>query len=90
MVNAYDVKCGFCDTLLEPSTDPKFKNGFACPVCGNGDEFDNIISVIRQYVENRTADKIIRQGAKTLTRGNLFKITHKPVPEKVYRFVIDL
>ncbi|QQP88768.1 hypothetical protein IGS68_22565 [Skermanella sp. TT6] len=90
VIDAHDVKCGFCSALLEPSTDPKFKNGYACPVCGNADEFDNILAVVGEYVEDRTADKVLRQMSDTLACGNLFKVTPKPVPKKVYRFVIDL
>ncbi|MGF7211594.1 hypothetical protein GGE65_006211 [Skermanella aerolata] len=90
MVDTKDVQCGFCHVTLEPSTDPVFENGFACPICGNGDEFDNILTAMGEYVEDRSANKFMGEFSDTLAGGGLFKITQKPVPKKVYRFIVDL
>jgi NAD-dependent SIR2 family protein deacetylase len=89
MTDITEVQCAKCKVTLQGPADPKPQDVFSCPKCGTGDRFDRVMREVSEYVEEKMAEKFSRSLGDATRGSKNLKVTQKPRPKKVYRFIID-
>ena len=83
------ILCGKCRVPLEGSANPKPKDRYSCPRCGNGDTVENVLSEAKSFV-TEMAQRKLQESMRQAARGSKFiKFDGKPIPKRTYRFITD-
>jgi hypothetical protein len=88
--NVKQFKCARCDCALEGPPNPQPHDRVACPTCGEGDTFENVMREAQVSMQEQLAQhfgKALIDGA----RGSKHvKVTYDFKPKGGHRFVVDL
>lgn len=63
MIKTIQVLCGRCRVPLEGPAEPTPDDRYACPVCGEGDRFEVVMSEVTQSVAEVTKPTVGEEGA---------------------------
>lgn len=84
------IRCAACNEALEGPAEAKPHDRFVCPVCGEGDTFENVLADVRQYAKEQIAQHLSDSLGKTVRGSQHVKVASKLVPKHSHRFVINL
>lgn len=85
-----DIKCAKCNVALQSPTDPKPDSRIACPTCGEGDTYDQVMREVSEHVTEQAGDFLTGKISADLRRNKNIKITKHAVPKKPHRFIVNL
>jgi hypothetical protein len=90
MIDIKYVLCGKCKIFVKGPAEPDAESVFACPKCGTSDTYQNIIAEVAEYQKIQTTKQLQGQLGSIASEHKWMNLTLNPVPEKNFRFVIDL
>ena len=84
--SSHKILCAGCHVALEGPANPQSNDTFSCPICREGDTFENVIREAGEY----HADKLIRGMFDSFdgSSGDGFvKMTVTQPPQRRFRFI---
>lgn len=83
MIQPTQILCGYCRVLLKGPPEPNPDDRYACPICGEGDRFEAVMSEIAEYLAEVERLKSGEQAPLAVDS------THVPSGRR-WRFIVDL
>lgn len=85
-----DAQCFACKVLLEAAPEPDCQTRWACPICGVGESRENILAECGDYAKEQAARYVQELARKLYGSGGMYQLTLNPIPERSYRFFMDI
>jgi hypothetical protein len=87
----YNVICAHCRVPLQGNVvDTKPEDRFACPSCGQGDTYQNIMREAKDSATEQVGEAFTKMIKDTLRGSKYLKFTEKRRPKKAHRFILDM
>lgn len=84
------IKCFKCKEPLVGPAEPKPEDTFRCPVCGEHDTLDNVLTEVKAFATEAAA-KHLNEGLERAARSSKFlKVEKKFTVGGTYRFMVDV
>lgn len=83
MTQTVQVLCGYCRVPLEGPAEPNPDDRYICPICGEGDPLDIVMSEVSEYVAEVTRLKGNPESVPEIDS------THLPSSRR-WRFIVDV
>ncbi|NOT41632.1 MAG: hypothetical protein HOP13_14170 [Alphaproteobacteria bacterium] len=90
MSDTKQIKCARCKVTLEGPTDAKGQDVFACPICGNADNLENIHRELANYMQEHAATSLQNSMRKSFANNKFIKYKPGIIHKRTYRFMVDL
>jgi hypothetical protein len=90
MSDFHEVLCGKCKVPLEGPAKPEPESVFSCPSCRASDTHQNVMAEVKDYVTETTAKHLQKRLRSAVAGNKWMKVETKPIPQRSYRFVVNL
>lgn len=83
MIQTTQMLCGYCRVRLKGPPEPNPDDWYACPICGEGDRFEAVMSEVSEYVEEMARQALGEDGT---LNGSSTPLANS----RRWRFIVDI
>lgn len=83
------AKCASCDVALKPGGEHDPETWWACPACGNGDTYENVIAELNRFCRDQAAKALNEQIRGIASRSKIIRVDNLFSEGTGHRFKID-
>ncbi len=84
------IFCGKCHVPIQGRIDPNGNEEAFCPQCGQSDTLEKLCGKLASFAAHAAAKLLQKKMADAVRGSSVLKITEHHLPERSFRFVVEL